>query len=73
MMDPNHHLTQRCFICGVVEHGRFRNSGFYCRKHSRDEVEFHQSMPEDRSLWSKYDKALERIYAKKWRNSPRTT
>lgn len=65
-MDLNHFLTRTCFICRVVERGRFSSPSFYCGKHQNDEVDLHQSMPADRRLLSKDDKRLERIYAKRW-------
>jgi len=63
MMDPNHHLTQTCWLCGHKESGRFRSSSFYCGRHLHDEIEHHQSMS---ATPSKDDKALSRLYAKRW-------
>lgn len=67
MMDRNHFLTQTCRICRVVERGRFSSPAFWCKLHQRDEIELHESMPADRNRMSKEDKALERIYAKRWK------
>lgn len=66
MMDPNHYLKRWCWICGATERGRFSSPRFYCGLHERDEVDLHQAMPADRRSRSKEDKALERIYAKRW-------
>jgi hypothetical protein len=65
-MDRNHWRKQTCYICGVVEHGRFPNPRFWCNRHRRDEIDLYQAMPEKPS---KEDRALARIYAKRWQVS----
>jgi hypothetical protein len=69
MMDKNFHRKRTCFICGHVETATtrgFSDAGMYCGKHLNDEIEFHQALPE-RNRMSKEHKALERIYAKRWK------
>lgn len=64
MMDPNHYLITTCWICGHTKRGRFSSPRFYCGRHRSDETDHHQSMS---ATPSKEDKALSRLYAKRWK------
>jgi hypothetical protein len=68
-MDPNFHRKRTCLICGYMETATIRgfsSSTMYCGKHLNDEIELHQSMSVKPS---KDDKALARIYAKRWKSN----
>lgn len=64
MQEPMYPESQ-CLICGNVRRKWSHQRTFYCDLHKRDEVEFHDSLPE-RSRMTKDMKAQERLYAKRW-------
>lgn len=64
MKKPEYPSSQ-CMICGDVRVKWTNQRTFYCDKHERDEIEFHESLPE-RTRMTKDQKAQERLYAKRW-------
>jgi hypothetical protein len=70
-MDRYFHRKRTCLICGYEEVATvrgFSSATMYCGKHFNDEVDLHQRMPANRRDMSKEDKALERIFAKRWKD-----
>lgn len=57
--------SAECYICGEVYKGRFSHPVFFCDKHRRDEINFHQSL-QDGPL-TKEQKAQKRLFEKRWK------
>lgn len=65
MMGPQIFESAQCYICDEVFKGNFRSPVFFCHKHDRDEVNFHQSL--QAGPLTKDQKAQKRLYEKRWK------
>ena len=64
-MQPRIFESAECYICGEVYKGKFRNPVFFCDKHKRDEIDFHQCLQAGRL--TKDQKAQKRLYENRWK------